>query len=372
MASIRKRGSQWEVRIRRKGFPTLCKSFATKLVAERWAREIEADMERQIFRDTSLAEEMTVAQMLARFEKEVLSHRKWGRAEAGRLPNINRLLGGYALINVTPERVAWFRDSRLRIPIPEGADQETVARIEERNRKEKRVGPASVTREMNILSTVFKLAISEWGVYLPQGNPVSVVKRPRKPRGRDRRVTDAELARLAEYSDSEWLIDVCQFAVETAMRRGEIAAMQWKDVDFSGRRIHIPETKTGKPRTIPMTRVAMEILMRRHGSREGKVWNVRADSITQAFIRARDRAGLTDLRFHDLRHEATSRFFEMGLDHMKVAKITGHEDWRCLQRYTHLKPDSLADEIDAAKARMGITSSSISPDFLGYGQCETL
>lgn len=273
------------------------------------------------------------------------------------MSNINRLLGNYALINVTSERIAWFRDSRLRIAVPEGADENIVARINERNRSEQRVGPASVTREMNILSTVFKLAMSEWGINLPQGNPVSIVKRPRKPRGRDRRVTDAELARLAEFSDSEWLEDVCRFAVETAMRRGEIAGMRWEDVDFKSRRIHIPETKTGKPRTIPMTHTAKEILLRRQGGREGKVWDVRADSITQAFIRARDRAGLANLRFHDLRHEATSRFFEMGLDHMKIAKITGHEDWRCLQRYTHLKPDNLADEIDAAKARLESNSA---------------
>ncbi|BBF65303.1 site-specific integrase [Acidithiobacillus sp. 'AMD consortium'] len=103
-----------------------------------------------------------------------------------------------------------------------------------------------------------------------------------------------------------------------------------------------PDSKTGDPRRVPLSSRALAVLDALPRRMDGEVWGVRADSITQAFARACHRAGIEDLRFHDLRHEATSRFFEKGLNPMQVAAITGHKTLQMLKRYTHLRAEDLA------------------------------
>ena len=104
----------------------------------------------------------------------------------------------------------------------------------------------------------------------------------------------------------------------------------------------VPDTKNGDPRMVPLSTTAAGILRDLPRRIDGKVWGVRADSITQAFDRACRRANIEDLRFHDLRHEATSRLFEKGLNLMQVAAITGHKTLQMLKRYTHLRVEDLA------------------------------
>jgi integrase len=135
------------------------------------------------------------------------------------------------------------------------------------------------------------------------------------------------------------------FAIETGMRRGEIASMHWEHINWSSQTLSIPITKTEIPRTIPLSHKAIATLRSLPRRIDGLVWGVRPDSITQAFERACKREGIEDLRFHDLRHEATSRFFEKGLNVMEVSSITGHQDLRMLKRYTHIRPESLVDRL---------------------------
>ena len=118
---------------------------------------------------------------------------------------------------------------------------------------------------------------------------------------------------------------IIPWAIETAMRRGEIADMRWEHLDRKARVLLIPETKNGTPRRVPLSSKALavvEVLPRRI---DGCVWSIRADSISQAFERVCKAAGIEGLTFHDLRHEATSRLFEKGLNPMEVAAITGHK-----------------------------------------------
>ena len=97
--------------------------------------------------------------------------------------------------------------------------------------------------------------------------------------------------------------------------------------------------------TIPLSSKAIEILRQLPLDIKGQVFPIRADSITQAFDRCRQRAGIKNLRLHDLRHEATSRFFEKGLNIIEVSSITGHKDLSMLKRYTHLRPEDLAKKL---------------------------
>lgn len=129
------------------------------------------------------------------------------------------------------------------------------------------------------------------------------------------------------------------------MRRGEISALRWENIDLKGKAILLRDTKNGESRRVPLSRNALRLLRTLLHRIDGKVFEIRADSITRAFDRACNRAGIKNLRLHDLRHEATSRFFEKGLNPMEVANITGHKTLQMLMRYTHLKIEDLAKKL---------------------------
>ncbi len=117
--------------------------------------------------------------------------------------------------------------------------------------------------------------------------------------------------------------------------------MRWEDVDRKARVLWVPETKTGTPRRVPLSTKALAVLDSLTRRLDGQVWGMRPDSISQAFERVCLAAGIEGLTFHDLRHEATSRLFEKGLNPMQVAAITGHKTLQMLKRYTHLRAEDL-------------------------------
>ena len=133
------------------------------------------------------------------------------------------------------------------------------------------------------------------------------------------------------------------------MRRGEILNIKKSHIDFNRQTLLIPLTKTDTPRTIPLSSRAIEALREQlRGSEnvipieETTLFSYKPDSVTQSlYKRFCKRQGLENLHFHDLRHEATSRFFEKGLNPVEVATITGHKDTRMLMRYTHLRAEDL-------------------------------
>lgn len=185
---------------------------------------------------------------------------------------------------------------------------------------------------------------------LPSGNPILYTRRPKVQDQRNRRLQGDEESRIleaavwAETQDGSMPIAriIC-FALETAMRRGEIAAMQWKDVNLQRRVVLVSDSKNGESRQVPLSSVAIEALQSLPRNISGRVWGtIHEASVSRAFAKACKRAAIEDLRFHDLRHEATSRLFEKGLNPMQVAAITGHKTLQMLKRYTHLKAEDLA------------------------------
>jgi len=200
-----------------------------------------------------------------------------------------------------------------------------------------------VRRELAIVRHCLEVARTEWGFAL-KSNPVHQVKLPRPSKPRERRATPDELERLlaaCEATSCSWLPAIIQLAVETGMRRSELLSMRWDDVDLKARTVLLRSTKNGHPRTVPLSPRALEII--RDTPRFGKiVFGVSANAVRLAWERLKRRAGVTDLRFHDLRHEAVSRFFENGLNMPEVAAISGHKDPRMLMRYTHPKAEAIA------------------------------
>ena len=324
MASIRKRGGKYHAQIRKSGYPPLTKTFSSLTTAKRWASTTEADMERNLH--IVLPDKTTVGELLERYEEDISPQHKSHQVEKYRLKTLKRYLGDQRVSTLSPALVCKYRDARL-----------------------KAVSPASLKRELVVLSSVLNTAIKEWGINLQQ-NPVSMVSLPKVVRGRDRRLEQGEEEKLLSATDE--LKRIIIIALETGMRRGEILNIKKSHIDFVRQTLLIPFTKTGTPRTIPLSSRAIEALREQlRGSQnvipieETSLFSYTARGLSGAFLRLCRKHGLENLRFHDLRHEATSRFFEKGLNPVEVATITGHKDTRMLMRYTHLRAEDLVKRL---------------------------
>ncbi len=325
MATIRKKGDrQWHAQIRKRGYPAQTKTFSTKSDAERWATIIESEMERGVFVSRTEAENTFVRDVLTRFENEVLPTKRSEQSDKSRIKTLQEEFGAFRLASLTTSQVANFRDRRLKI-----------------------VGPQSVIHEINLLNRVLKAASMDWGIALPGGLATASVRKPVKPRGRDRRVSESEIQRILDVTQSVELATIIALAVETGMRRNELASLTWEHLYLDRQTAHLPRTKTDVPRTVPLSTMAIAALRRLPVKTEGRVFKLQAESMSQAFERACEphRANIVGLRFHDLRHEATSRLFEKGLNVMEVAAITGHKTLEMLKRYTHLRAEDLAKKL---------------------------
>lgn len=325
MATIRKRGEgQYHVQIRKRGYPTQTKTFSKEVDARRWATIIESEIERGVFVSRTEAEGTLIKELLQRYTTEVLPTKRGEQSDKSRIKTLLDAFGEYRFASLTSAHVAQFRDQRLKV-----------------------VGPQSVIHEINLLNRVLKTATMDWGIALPGGLPTAHVRKPIKPRGRDRRVSEAEIAKILAVTESAELCTAVILAVETGMRRGELASLMWEDINLIKQTAYLPKTKTDVPRSVPLSKAAA-VALEKLGVRErGRVFSLQPESMSQAFQRACEshRAGIASLRFHDLRHEATSRLFEKGLNIMEVAAITGHKTLDMLKRYTHLRAEDLAKKL---------------------------
>ena len=169
-----------------------------------------------------------------------------------------------------------------------------------------------------------------------------MIRKPKANKGRDRRLEVGELDLLIDALQFTWGVQsIVLLALETGMRRSEILSLKWVNIFIEDRYLILPDTKNGDSRAVPLSSKAVNILNSLEKSSDS-LFFIKPDAVTRAFKRACVRVGLKDLRFHDIRHEATSRFFELGLNTMEVSAITGHKTLTMLKRYTHLKAKDLA------------------------------
>ena len=314
----------WQVLVRRRGYTQQTRTFDTKAEAEAWSATIESEMARGVFMSRTEAESTTLAEALDRYRAEVAIHKK-DKGENGVIKWwASRPLACRPMASIRGKDIA----SAIKIKEGEG------------------VGPRTIFAYLAMLSHLFTIARREWGMESLE-NPVEFVRKPKLPSGRTRRLVADEEARLLEAAKTYGgeIHRIITWAIETAMRRGEIAGMRWEHLDRRARVLLIPETKTGTPRRIPLSSRALQVLENLPRRLDGKVWGMRPDSISQAFERICTTAGIEGLTFHDLRHEATSRLFEKGLNPMEVAAITGHKTLQMLKRYTHLRAEDLVGRL---------------------------
>ena len=274
-------------------------------------------MERGLYIDNTKAKFVTLETLLDQYyqycQSKQLKALKFIKAHS-RI--IKRHLGQLKLVEVNSYQLALYRDKRL----------ETVS-------------PATVKIELGIVVRTIKLAVTEWGYRL---NETPSIEFPKVNNARHRRLVRDEMSIILKAISNKEVRVLIELAIETAMRRGELLNIKYEHIDWIKRTLTIPDTKTNVARTIPLTNRALELLKPLSSKANDRLFSLKPDSVSQAFSRGCAMGGITDLRFHDLRHEGTTRFFEMGLNVMEVATITGHKDLKMLNRYTHLKAENIA------------------------------
>lgn len=327
MATITKRRHGYCVQIRRKGFDPVTRYFKSHAEAVAWANKEEAKRSslrtlRQLFDPRKI----TLRDVLTRYIEDVSARKISRETEQYRVAKLLRApVCALTLYELSPNAIAQYRNNRL---------------LEAK--------PSTVCRELHIIKQAINIAKYEWG-YDIEENPAEFVKYPKIRNARSRRVSEYEIELVVDAlneNERDDIVAVFLFAIQTAMRRGEILTLQWHHVDLKRRTAHLPMTKNGFARTVPLTNAALDILRSRK-SKKGSVFGVTSDALKMCWRRIMLKTGIEDLHFHDLRHEAISRFFELGLSMPEVALISGHRDPRMLFRYTHLVPYQLAEKLSS-------------------------
>jgi integrase len=326
MATLRKRNNgHWQARVR-KANQSITKTFINKVDAERWAKQIEVEIQKGSYTNLVLAERTTFAEIIERYIAEVLPKMRGGKSDYIRLKALaRRPIAKLNMVSLTPQKIAQHRDERL-----------------------KEIAPATVIRELSYLSSIITYARKEWAINII--NPVSLVSKPKNPVGRSRMLDATETNALFEALKptgrrSIWMLPLVKLALETAMRRGELLGLRWEHIDLERRTIFLQLTKNGTSRTVPLSTHAIKILTEIPRNLDSRVFPVTHEVVSQAFNRARKQAGVRDVRFHDLRHMAVTRLAEKLPNLIELSAVSGHKSLSMLKRYYHPNPELLAEKL---------------------------
>jgi len=355
MATFEQRESGWwQAKIRRKGYPVQSKTFRLRTDAEAWARQIENEIDRGIFVSRAEAETTTLYTALGRYDREISSLKKGHDPEKYRIAAWRESkLAKRPLASLRASDFAEYRDVRLAA----GASA------------------ATIRNDLAVISHLFSTCAKEWGI--PVVNPIANIRLPRANNARNRRLVHDEENRLLSALDAAekagggqktniWMKPAFIVAIETAMRQGELLSLRWEHVNLKRRVAHLPETKNGDARDVPLSSRAVKTLEALPKAIRGSVFMTTASALDQSWRRCVARARrmyekelrnagipssqitddplLLNLTWHDLRHEGTSRLAEK-LSMHELMKVTGHKDTRMLARYYHPKAEDLARKI---------------------------
>lgn len=321
MATIRKRGSRYQAQVRRKGYPPISRSFQKLADAREWARLIETRADRQELAPSQKElGSMTLADLVKRYQREIVPKKKGGDTETIVLKAfLAHPICRKRLSDLLPSDFVKYRDQRL-----------------------KRISPSTLRRQLNPVRHMFRYAREEWELPV-RTDLLSKLKFSGTDKPRDRRLREGELEALlsaATKTRNPVVSLVIRFALETAMRRGEMLALRWGDIDTERHSATVRESKNGYSRTIPLSPRAIGVLgeareLADNPDEDSQIFPISANALRLSWVRITKRAKIDDLHFHDTRHEAISRLFELGLTVPEVASISGHRDARMLLRYAH-------------------------------------
>lgn len=327
MASFRKSGANWRAEISRNGIRD-SRIFPTKREAQEWAslREQEITQSR-----SGKVTRKTLADVLDRYAKEISPTKGGARWEQVRIIAFKRdPLADMVMADILPTDLADWRDRRL-----------------------KDVKPASVLREIGLLRAVWTQAKKgEWRYV--DSEPWKEVSKPADSRARTATFTDAQVARVIDAlgyvsgqpkSKRQQAAVALLFSLETAMRAGEIIGLTWPHVNTAKRVVHLPDTKNGDARDVPLSKRAVELLGYMEGLDDTRVFTLTSQLLDVYYRQGRTLAGIEGVNFHDARATATTRLAKK-LDILELAKMTGHRDPRSLMVYYRESASSIAAKLD--------------------------
>ena len=338
MASITQRSSSFRVRIFRKNDKPISKSFSSEPEAAQWLKKTQAQLELGLYQEEVKNQVNLKVGFSEAVEKYIPAHsvhKGNHQTEAGILRILASRWEGRSLSAISKQDIVLLKDDLLA----KGREASTV------------------NHYLNALSQLYQIAINEWGLKVT--NPITGIKRMSEPQGRMKRLSvEAETTLLdcCHELNLAYLADIITVAIETGMRCGEILSMRWEDVDFSNRRVLLRDTKNGDSRQVPLSSRVKIILEKLSSRNTGDLvfpycrWVIRRHYTRVVKQSAKARKGVqnpfTDLRFHDLRHEALSRLSDKGLNVMEIAHISGHRTLAMLRRYTHPCHETLLGKLD--------------------------
>ena len=319
MGCVRKRGNSWNAQVRISGWRSFTKTFQTKLDAKQWIVNLEKELKSKPLPEKNI-KNLKLKDLFNKYKFEILPKLKSHKIVTYKLNFLSRLwLGEIIVVNLTKGHLEQFCKDRKLV-----------------------VKDGTIKSELMLVKRIFRIASDRWNYGIPF-DAFHGIELPSPHKPRTRRASQEELSILISYANKQrnkYISTIIQFAVETDMRRSEILKLKWNDVNLVTGIASLYDTKNGDDRHIPLTKTAIQLLSNLTQSNEF-VFPISANCLRLAWERCRNKSNIKGLRFHDLRHEAVSRFFEMGLSVPEVALISGHKDVRQLFRYTHLKPENL-------------------------------
>jgi integrase len=322
----------WQAQIRKKGYPRQTKTFDRKSDATRWAVKVERQMDESTWREVTGADSLLIRDALKKYLDEVSIRKRPKTRERDKLSvkYLDSDLGSITLTQLTPSRIATYRDNRL-----------------------KAVSAHSVRIELALLSNLYNVARKEWGLGT-FANPVQMVKRPQIPEGRCPILSEQQICRLVDKcqkSKSRYLYPFVLLALHTGCRSAELRGLRWSQVNLEDGYISLIgiETKTHRSRVIPLTQSASSLFRDLQEKSGGSVLVFPSQNDSKkprdlhiAFDRAVRAAGLHEmpgigkLRIHDLRHLCATFLLMNGADIETVRALLGHKDLSTTQRYLHV------------------------------------
>jgi integrase len=333
MASISRRGDVWRARIRRAG-QVLTKTLDTEAEAIAW---VQAEEGRIVGGETAaqvqkMPSSITVTALFERYAKEVSPDKGGARWEAIRLRGLARAFP-ISAVELDGATLSEWRDARLKL-----------------------VSASTVNRELNLISAVFKRAIKEWRLPLTT-NPAHNIQWPRNPHPRKRRVSDQEradiLTKLGWNGTTEpvelreWVGWAFCLALETMMRQGEILRLTWQHVHVDRKFCHLPKTKNGHPRNVPLSSRAVALFgLLTNGGPDNLVVPVNAGTFGVYFRKALKAAGIENMHFHDTRREALTRASKKITNIAELARASGHRGISSLMIYYEPDVTEIAEKLD--------------------------
>ena len=332
MATYRRRSGRVNVLVR-KGDKQISKTFDTKAEAQKWATLKERELNQHPLEDMTVRQKETFAMVMQEYKAQVTPTKSQAADEASYLDRLCE--ADFAIINLMHlklKHLTNYRDHRLMV---DG------------------VSPSTVARDFRIMK-----AVASFAPELGFGQvPVELFKKVPLPRTMERpvrRITDEQFDGLLwackpsnprRTDNALYMAPLLQLALATGMRQGELCSLEWWMVDRTAGAITLPSaiTKTAKQRIIPITgraEEALDALQGLYGAKGKVVGDVTQTAVELAWKRIKYRSGI-NVRFHDLRHESISRFFEMGCTIPEVMTISGHKTVAALDIYTHANTSSL-------------------------------